>query len=345
MLAQKTIGIDLGTTNTVIYIEGKGVLLREQSVVAFNSLTETIEAVGDSAKEMIGRAPQDIKVIRPLERGVVTDFHAAAIMIRQFLKQVIHSKSPFITKPQVTLAVPTGATAVEKQAAHDVAIEAGAKQVHTIEKSLAAAIGAGLSVSEPKGNMVVHIGAGTTEAATISLGGIVTSTSVRVGGDDMDRAITQFVADAYNLLIGDRTAEAIKMAIATCQTANESETIQIRGRDVVDGLPKSISVKKDEMIAPLSKVVESIAACVVQTLEKTPPELAADIFSKGIVLTGGGSLLLQVKDAISAVTGLAITRTDDPFDCVAIGTGRYMARSSQVSHDSKLNWRLLGARA
>ena len=314
-------GIDLGTANTLVYVKGKGVILREPSVVAKRTDTETIEAVGNSAKNMIGRTPGNIVAQRPLRDGVIADFETTATMLKYFIKQA-YKKSIFGRKPNVMVGVPSGITAVEKRAVEDAIKQAGAKDAFTIEEPFAAAIGADLPVWEPTGSMVVDIGGGTTEVAIISLGGIVTSQSVRVAGDEMDEDIIQYIKKTYNLMIGERTAEQLKLQIGSAGQPDESETMEIRGRDLLTGLPKTINVTSEEIAEALKDTVDQIVDAVKNTLENTPPELAADIMDRGIVLTGGGALLRNLDRVLSEETQMPVIIAENPMDCVAIGTGR-----------------------
>ncbi len=318
----KSLGIDLGTANTLVYVKGKGIVVREPSVVAINSDTNTIEAVGNAAKNMIGRTPGNIKAIRPMKDGVIADFETTATMIRYFLKQAQKERWLFAHHPNVMVCVPSGITAVEKRAVEDATKQAGAKDTYTIEEPFAAAIGADLPVWEPTGSMVVDIGGGTTEVAVISLGGIVTSRSIRIAGDEMDEAIAQYIKRTYNLMIGERTSELIKMKIGSALSLHPVEESEIRGRDLVTGLPKTIIVSSEEIAVALEDTIYSILDAVKVTLEKCPPELAADIMDRGIVLTGGGGLLRNLDRFIAQETGMPVFVAENPLDCVAIGTGR-----------------------
>ncbi|OFW78798.1 MAG: rod shape-determining protein, partial [Alicyclobacillus sp. RIFOXYA1_FULL_53_8] len=288
MFAGRDMGVDLGTANTLVYVKGRGIVVREPSVVAIRTDSGTIEAVGEQAKQMIGRTPGNIVAVRPMKDGVIADFQTTATMLRYFIRQAMKNKSSWSGKPRIMISVPSGITAVEKRAVEDAAVEAGAKDAQTIEEPMAAAIGAGLPVGEPTGSMVVDIGGGTTEVAIISLGGIVTSRSIRVAGDEMDEAIIQYIKKAYNLMIGERTAESLKVTIGTALKMDEREVMDIRGRDLVTGLPKTFEVSSSEISEALADTVGSIVEAVKVTLEKSPPELAADIMDRGIVLTGGG---------------------------------------------------------
>ncbi|WP_077616553.1 rod shape-determining protein [Caenibacillus caldisaponilyticus] len=318
----RDMGIDLGTANTLVYVKGKGVVVREPSVVAKRTDTGTIEAVGDAAKSMIGRTPGNIVAQRPMKDGVIADFETTATMLKYFIQQATRGRSLFSRKPNVMVGVPSGITAVEKRAVEDATKMAGAKEAYTIEEPFAAAIGADLPVWEPTGSMVVDIGGGTTEVAIISLGGIVTSQSVRVAGDEMDEDIIQYVKKNYNLMIGERTAEQLKLQIGSAGKPDQTESMEIRGRDLLTGLPKTINITSDEVAEALSDTVNQIIEAVKITLEKTPPELAADIMDRGIVLTGGGALLRNLDRVLSEETKMPVIIADNPLDCVAIGTGR-----------------------
>lgn len=318
----KDLGIDLGTANTLVYVKGKGIVVREPSVVAIRTDTKTIEAVGNDAKKMIGRTPGNIRAIRPMKDGVIADFDTTATMIKYFIRQAQKQRFLFQRQPSVMVCVPSGITAVEKRAVEDATRQAGARDAYTIEEPFAAAIGADLPVWEPTGSMVVDIGGGTTEVAVISLGGIVTSRSIRVAGDEMDEAIIQYIKRTYNLMIGERTAEQIKVEIGSALPMDPPARFEIRGRDLVSGLPKTMSVTSDEITGALADTVNSIVDAVKVTLEKCPPELASDIMDRGIVLTGGGGLLRNLDKLLSRETGMPVLVAENPLDCVAIGTGR-----------------------
>jgi rod shape-determining protein MreB len=318
----RDMGIDLGTANTLVYAKSKGIVVREPSVVALRTDTGSIEAVGNSAKSMIGRTPGNIVAVRPMKDGVIADFETTATMLRYFIDQAQKSRGLFSRKPNVMVCVPSGITAVEKRAVEDATKLAGAREAFTIEEPFAAAIGADLPVWEPTGSMVVDIGGGTTEVAIISLGGIVTSKSIRVAGDEMDEAIIQYIKKKYNLMIGERTAEALKMEIGSAIPPEQPETLDIRGRDLISGLPKTIEITAQEIADALSETVESIVDAVKITLEKSPPELAADIMDRGIVLTGGGALLRNLDKLLADETGMPVLVAENALDCVAIGTGR-----------------------
>lgn len=319
----KDLGIDLGTANTLVYVKGKGIVVREPSVVALRTDTKTIEAVGEQAKRMIGRTPGNIRAVRPLKDGVIADFDTTATMLKYFIRQAAQKQRSFFGRnPSVMVSVPSGITAVEKRAVEDAARQAGAKEAFTIEEPFAAAIGANLPVWEPTGSMVVDIGGGTTEVAVISLGGIVTSRSVRVGGDEIDDAIIQYIKRTYNLMIGERTSEQLKMDIGSALPLDTKESVEIRGRDLVTGLPKTISVTSEEVTEALADQVSAITEAVKVTLERCPPELSADIMDRGIVLTGGGALLRNLDKHLAKETGMPVLVADEPLDCVAIGTGK-----------------------
>jgi len=317
----RDLGIDLGTANTLVFVRGKGIVVREPSVVALRTDTKKIVAVGAEAKQMIGRTPGNIVAIRPMKDGVIADFETTATMIKYFMNKAI-KKRLFGGHPNVMVCVPSGITAVEKRAVEDATKQAGAREAYTIEEPFAAAIGADLPVWEPTGSMVVDIGGGTTEVAVISLGGIVTSRSIRIAGDDMDEAIISYIKRMYNLMIGERTAEQLKMDIGSAMPLERVETSEIRGRDLVTGLPKTLAITSDEVTEALSDTINAIVEAVKVTLEKCPPELAADIMDRGIVLTGGGALLRNLDKLLAKETGMPVLVADNPLDCVAVGTGR-----------------------
>jgi rod shape-determining protein MreB len=316
----RDMGIDLGTANTLVHVKGKGIVLREPSVVAIQRDTGEVLAVGEEAKQMIGRTPGNIVAIRPLKDGVIADFDVTQAMLKYFIRKAIDTKS-FI-RPRVVVGVPSGITEVEKRAVIDATIQAGAREAYLIEEPMAAAIGAGLPVHEPTGNMVVDIGGGTTEVAVISLGGIVTSRSIRVGGDELDEAIVQYIKRTYNLMIGERTAEEVKITIGAAMELKTDESMDVRGRDLVSGLPKTLNIKAHEVQRALSEPVYSIIEAVKVTLEKTPPELASDIMDRGIVMTGGSSLLRGLDILLNKETGMPVHIAEDTLSCVAIGTGK-----------------------
>ena len=317
-LSTKNIGIDLGTANTLVYMEGKGIVLRKPSVVAKNTQTGEVIAVGSEAKEMIGRTPGSIVAIRPMKDGVIADYDTTAAMLKYFMEKTVGN-----SKPSVMVCVPSGVTEVEKRAVIDAARVAGAREAFVIEEPFAAAIGAGLPVMDPTGSMVVDIGGGTTDVATISLGGIVSSTSIRQAGDKFNNAIVNYVHSNFNLLIGERTAEDIKIQIgsASVEKAKEIESMNIRGRDLVTGLPKSVDIEAVDVAKAIQDVVQDIIVAIKETLEQTSPEIAADVIDHGIVLTGGGALLKNLPEVISEATKVPVFIAQDPLDCVAIGTG------------------------
>lgn len=323
MFFAKDLGIDLGTANTLVHVRGKGIILMEPSVVAIQRDTGEILAVGEEAKQMIGRTPGNIVAIRPMKDGVIADFDVTQSMLRYFINRALQKKS-FFMRPRVVVAVPTGVTAVEERAVKEAALQAGAKEAYLIEEPMAAAIGAGLPVYDPTGNMIVDIGGGTTEVAVISLGGIVTSKSIRVAGDEMDEAIVQHIKRAYNLMVGERTAEDIKIKIGSAIWNGEEESYEVRGRDLVTGLPKTVTVTSEEIQKALAETVGSIVDAIKICLEKTPPELAADIMDRGIVLAGGGSLLRDLDKLVSRETGIPVLRAEEPLYAVALGTGKVL---------------------
>ncbi|TYO98036.1 rod shape-determining protein [Desulfallas thermosapovorans] len=319
----KDMGIDLGTANSLVYVKGKGIVLREPSVVAIQRDSGNVLAVGEEAKQMIGRTPGNIIAIRPMKDGVIADFDVTQSMIRYFISKALRGRT-FLIRPRVVVSVPSGVTAVEERAVREAALQAGAREAYLIEEPMAAAIGAGLPVHEPTGNMIVDIGGGTTEVAVISLGGIVISRSVRKAGDEMDDAIIQHVKKTYNLMIGERTAEEIKIEIGTAYPIDTVETYDVRGRDLVSGLPKTIEITSEEIYKALSEPVSSILEAIKSTLELTPPELAADIMDRGIVMAGGGSLLRGLDRLVSEQTGMPVHQADEPLLAVAYGTGRVL---------------------
>jgi rod shape-determining protein MreB len=312
--------VDLGTANTLVYVRGRGTVLNEPSVVAINTKTGAILAVGSEAKRMIGRTPGHILAIRPLKDGVIADFDVTEKMLRYFIQKV--HKRRVLAKPRVVICVPSGITGVEQRAVEEAAIAAGARAAYIIEEPMAAAIGAGLPVHEPAGNMVVDIGGGTTEVAVISLGGIVTALSIRIGGDELDEAIIAYIKKEYSLALGERTAEEIKMAIGSAFPLPDEPNAEIRGRDLVTGLPKTIIVSSEEIRRAIEEPVNAVVDAVKSTLDRTPPELAADIMDKGIVLTGGGALLKGLDERLKHETGMPVHLTENPLSCVAIGSGK-----------------------
>ncbi|MBI4746306.1 MAG: rod shape-determining protein [Deltaproteobacteria bacterium] len=319
------LAIDLGTANTLIFVKGKGIVANEPSVVAVQKDERGVKrvlAVGKEAKQMLGRTPGNIMAIRPLKDGVIADFEVTEAMLRYFIQKVHNRK--MLLRPRIVIGIPSGITQVEKRAVRDSAHSAGAKEVYLIEEPMAAAIGAGLPITEASGNMIVDIGGGTTEVAVISLSGIVYSLSIRVGGDRMDDAIIQFIKRKYNLLIGERTAEVIKMTIGNAYPENEIRSIEVKGRDLITGIPKTVDISSEEAREALSEPVNAIVEAVKVALERTPPELGADIVDKGIVLAGGGALLKGLDKLLREATGLPIIIADDPLSAVVMGAGKVL---------------------
>ena len=316
----KDIGIDLGTANTLVYMKGKGIIIREPSVVAVDTKSDKVKCVGQEAKDVIGRTPGSIVTVRPLKDGVIADFDVTTSMLTEFIHKAI-GKS-FFSRPRVVICIPSGVTAVERRAVRDAAEQAGAKRVSIIEEPMAAAIGAGLPVAEPQGSMVVDIGGGTSEVAVISLGGIVVSKSVRVGGDEFDASIINFIKKKYNLLIGERTAENIKIEIGSACPLEDGElSMEIKGRNLLNGLPENITITSDQIRGALEDPLSQVLDAIRLTLERTPPELSADIIDQGITLTGGGALLRGLDKLIHDETGMPVQIAESPLDCVATGAG------------------------
>ena len=315
-----SVGIDLGTANILVYVKNKGIVLCEPSVVAVDKDTEKILAIGAEARDMIGRTPGNIVAIRPLRDGVIADYEMTEAMIRHFLEKVVGRS--FLFRPKVMICVPTGVNAVEKRAVQEAAEQAGAKKTELIEEPIAAALGAGIDISEPVGSMVVDIGGGTCDIAVISLGGIVCGESLRVAGDKFNSDIEFYIKKEYNLMIGERTSEKIKIEIGAAYPGARNKTVSVRGRDIVSGLPKVINVASDEIATALHDSVDSIVVCVKGVLERTPPELASDIMDHGIILTGGGAMLYGLADLIRKETNIPTMLADDPLNCVALGTGK-----------------------
>lgn len=321
-LFARDIGIDLGTANTLVHVKGKGIVVREPSVVAINKKNNDILAVGDSAKEMIGRTPGNIVAIRPMKDGVIADFDVTQSMLKYFIKKAMNGG--MFNRARVIICVPSGVTEVEKRAVEEATYQAGAKEAYLIEEPMAAAIGANLPVEEPYGSMVVDIGGGTSEVAVISLGGIVTSKSLRVAGDELDEYIVNYIKKDYNLMIGERTAEEIKMTVGAAYPKPKEEKMEIRGRDLITGLPKNIAITSTEIMEALKEPINAIVDAIKFTLEKTPPELAADIMDRGIMLTGGGALLSGLDRLIREETGMPVSVAENPLDCVVMGTGKVL---------------------
>ena len=316
------IGIDLGTASILVYVKGKGVVLKEPSVVAFDRDTNRIKAIGEEARLMLGRTPGNIVAVRPLRQGVISDYTVTEKMLKYFIQKAV-GKQRF-RKPLISICVPSQVTEVERKAVEDAAFQAGARDVKIIEEPIAAAIGAGIDIARPCGNMIVDIGGGTSDIAVISLGGMVVSASIKIAGDDFDDAIVRYMRKKHNLLIGERTAEDIKIRIGSAYPRPESVTVDVRGRNLVTGLPKTITVSSEETEAALKDTTSQIVEAVHSVLEKTPPELAADIADRGIVLTGGGSLLYGLEELIESKTGITTMTAEEPMTAVAIGTGRYV---------------------
>jgi len=322
-LFSNDLAIDLGTANTLVYVRGEGIVMNEPSIVAIHQADHSVLAVGHEAKAMMGRTPGNILAIRPLKDGVIADFDVTEKMLHYFISKVHRRRT--LVHPRIVIGVPSGITQVEKRAVRDSAMQAGAREVYLIEEPMAAAIGAGLPIQEPGGNMIVDMGGGTTEVAVISLSGIVYSKSVRIAGDEMDEAIVQYIRKHYNLLVGERRAEEIKIKLGSAYPmAGERATMEVKGRDLIDGIPKTIVVTDEEIREALREPVMSIVDTVRTCLERTPPELAADIVDKGIVLTGGGALLRGLDLLLRQETDLPITVADDPLSCVALGTGKVL---------------------
>jgi len=314
----KDIGIDLGTANTLVYLKGKGIILREPSVVAVNKAEGKILKVGNEAKEMIGRTPGNVVAIRPLKDGVIADFDSTQAMLKYFIKKAYQSA---FFKPNVVVCIPYGVTEVERRAVEEAVIQAGGKNAYLIEEPMAAAIGAGLPVAEPTGSMVVDIGGGTSEVAVISYGGIVASQSLRIAGDELDNDIANYIKKEYNLMVGERTAEEIKFAIGSAYEYEEEGTIEVKGRDLISGLPRTITLTSKEIRSALSESIFAIVDAIKTTLEKTPPELAADVMNRGIMLTGGGAMIRGLDVLIADETGIPVYVAENALDCVALGTG------------------------
>lgn len=316
------IGLDLGTASVLVYVKGKGIVLREPSVVAIDKSTDRILAVGEEARKMLGRTPGNIVAIRPLREGVISDYHVTEKMLKYFLNKVCANSFFKLFKPRVMICVPSGVTEVEKRAVEDAAMQAGARKTYLIEEPIAAAIGAGIDITKACGSMVVDIGGGTTDIAVISLGGTVVSTSVKVAGDKFDEAIVRYMRKKHNIMIGERTAEELKIQIGTVFPRPKEVQVDVRGRNLVSGLPKTITITSTEIMEALEEPVSSIVEAVHSVLERTPPELAADISERGIVMTGGGCLVYGMDKLLEYKTGIRVIIADDAVSCVAIGTGK-----------------------
>lgn len=321
-LFARDIGIDLGTANTLVYVQGKGIVIREPSVVAVDKRTGAVHAVGEAAKNMIGRTPGHIVAIRPMKDGVIADFDVTQAMLKHFIQKAY--SGGILGRPRVVVCVPSCVTEVEKRAVEEATMQAGAREAYLMEEPMAAAIGAGLPVEDPTGSIVVDIGGGTTDVAVISLGGIVTAKSIRIAGDELDEAIIYYIKKEYNLMIGERTAEDIKLNIGCAYKKDDRETFEIRGRDLLNGLPKNVTISSDEILEALKEPVAAVIDCIKTTLEKTPPELSADIMDKGVMLTGGGALLWGLDKLIAEETGVPVRIAERPLDCVVLGTEKVL---------------------
>ena len=332
-MAGTDVGIDLGTASILVYIKGKGVVLKEPSVVAFDRDTSKIKAIGEEARLMLGRTPGNIVAVRPLRQGVISDYTVTEKMLKFFIEKAIGKKT--FRKPKIAVCVPSGVTEVEKKAVEDATYQAGAREVYIIEEPIAAAIGAGIDISRPCGNMIVDIGGGTTDIAVISLNGTVVSTSVKIAGDDFDEAIVRYMRKKHNLLIGERTAEDIKIKVGSCFPRAEVDSIDVRGRNLVTGLPKTVTVTSEETEEALRESTAQIVEAVHSVLERTPPELTADIADRGIVLTGGGALLRGLEELLESKTGINTMTAEEPMKCVAIGTGKYVEALSGNYYDAE----------
>ena len=330
-MAGTDVGIDLGTASILVYIKGKGVVLKEPSVVAFDRDTNKIKAIGEEARLMLGRTPGNIVAVRPLRQGVISDYTVTEKMLKFFIQKAIGKKT--FRKPKIAVCVPSGVTEVEKKAVEDATYQAGAREVFIIEEPIAAAIGAGIDISRPCGSMIVDIGGGTTDIAVISLGGTVDSTSTKIPGDDFHEAIVRYMRKKHNLLIGERTAEDIKIKVGSCYPRAQVDSIDVRGRNLVTGLPKTVTVTSEETEEALKEATAQIVEAVHSVLERTPPELTADIADRGIVLTGGGALLRGLEELLESKTGINTMTAEEPMQCVAIGTGKFVEFLSGSHHE------------
>ena len=322
------LAIDLGTANTVVYIQGKGIVFNEPSIVALHTKTRETVALGSAAKEMLGRTPEHITAIRPMKDGVIADFKVTEALLRYVITTALNKR---FVRPKIIVCIPSGITEVEKKAVRDSAISSGASQVYLVDEAIAAALGVGLPIEDPSGNMVIDIGGGTTEVTVISLSGIVYSKSIRVGGNAMDNAIIQFIKRKYNLLIGERTAEYIKISVGSAYPLPEEQSVDIKGRDLIEGVPKTLAISSEEIREALSEIVGTVVNAVRTALERTPPELSSDIADRGIVLTGGGSMLKNLDLRLREETGLPITLSDDPLMSVALGAGKLISLPNLLS--------------
>lgn len=332
-LFSNDMGIDLGTASVLVYVKGQGIVLREPSVVAIEKDTKRVLAIGAEAKRMLGKTPANIVAVRPLRNGVIADFEVTEQMIRYFIKKVHNRRS--LLHPRIVIGVPSGITEVERRAVRESAQQAGAREVYLIEEPMAAAIGANIPIQEPEGNMIVDIGGGTTEVAVISLGGMVVSKSIDVAGDEMDEAIVQYFRRKYNLLIGENTAEEVKIKIGSVYPLPEETSLEVKGRDQVTGLPKTIAITSEEIRSALSEPTKAIIEVIKNTLEETPAELAADLVDRGIVMAGGGSLLRGFADLLSKETELPVNQAEDPLTCVVRGTGKYLEELDNIRSSKK----------
>ena len=323
-LFSSDLAIDLGTANTCVYVRGKGIVVNEPSIIAINKVNGRVEAVGKDAKEMLGRTPGNIVAIKPMKDGVIADFEYTEKMLAYFIRKAHNNRNVWV-RPRIVIGVPSEITQVEKRAVKDSAYRAKASEVHLVEEAMAAAIGAGMPITEPSGNMIVDIGGGTTDIAVISLAGIVYSKAVRVAGNEMDEAIIQYVKKTYNLLIGERTAEAIKMEVGSAYPLEERMTMEIKGRHLIEGVPKTITISDEEIREALAETVSVIVDAVRVALERTPPELSADIVDRGIVLTGGGALLKNLDKRLREETGLPLAMAEDPLSSVVLGAGKMLS--------------------
>lgn len=341
MFGGQDLGIDLGTASVLVYIKGRGIVLNEPSVVAIDRNNNKILAVGEEARLMLGRTPGHIVAVRPLRDGVISDYNVTEKMLRYFIDKAIGKKKIF--KPRMVVCVPSGVTEVEKRAVIDAANQAGARATRLIEEPIAAAIGAGLDISKASGNMVIDIGGGTSDIAVISLGGIVVSSSIKIAGDKFDEAIVRYMRKKHNVMVGERTAEELKIKVGTAYPREEEVTIEVRGRNLISGLPKTMEVTSQEMLEALAEPVAAIADAVHSVLERTPPELAADVSDRGIVMTGGGSLLYGLDKLISKRTGIPVYIAEDPISCVAMGTGKALETIDVLQTSEPSNSRRLGS--
>ena len=332
-LFSNDMGIDLGTANTLVYVKGQGIVLREPSVVALDKNANEVLAFGVDAKRMLGKTPAHIQAVRPLRNGVIADFEVTQAMIKHFIRKVHNRRS--LLHPRIVIGIPSGITEVEKRAVRESAEQAGAREVKLLEEPMAAAIGAGLPIDEPSGNMIVDIGGGTTEVAVISLGGMVVSRSLDIAGDELDEAIVQYFRRKYNLIIGESTGEDVKIKIGSVFPMAEEKSMEVKGRDQVSGLPRTVTVTSAEIRQALAEPVRMIVGVVKETLEETPPELAADLVDRGIVMAGGGSLLRGLSDLLSQETDLPVTVSMDPLTCVVIGCGRYLEELDNIRRSRK----------